>query len=62
MKRTYIVVENAGYVRECDIRSFTNYGKAARYMERLYSDDERRELHVLICKADENGENRSYEI
>lgn len=40
-KTQYVVVENAGYERECDTRTFTDFGKAARFVERQYTAAER---------------------
>ena len=41
----YTVVENAGYEREHDVNWFSDYGKAARYVDRQYSADERDSEH-----------------
>jgi hypothetical protein len=58
--KKYIVVENAGYEKECDIREFKNYTEAVKWMESYYEKDELESLHVEIC-VERDGE-RSYEI
>ena len=57
---TYIVIENAGYDGERDIKSFYVFRAALNYMRTHYDDDEIDSLHVAICR-ESNGE-RSYEI
>jgi hypothetical protein len=57
----YIVVENAGYDREHDVRRFMVYRSAVNWMHQTYSFNEIDQLHVAICRETANGE-RSYEI
>ncbi|WEJ60221.1 hypothetical protein [Devosia sp. FJ2-5-3] len=40
-QHAYTVVENAGYERETDLRSFPTYGAAQAFLERQYTNDER---------------------
>lgn len=56
----YIVVENAGYEGETDIREFTSVNAAYRWMKRFYFPDELETLHVVIAR-EVNGA-RSYEF
>ena len=63
--REYVVVENAGYERECDTRRFPTYDKAQRFIKRQYYADELNPespscLHVEI--AVEIDGQRTYEI
>lgn len=60
MTKTYIVVENAGYERECDVRTFSDYRSARSFIRSYYEPDEVSSLHVEI--AVERGGERSYEI
>lgn len=59
--REYVVVEQAGYEGEADIRRFDTYAAALRFLDRHYDGREEIEaLHVEIaCEID--GE-RTYEI
>lgn len=57
----YIVVENAGYEREADVRRFNTYREACDFMDQHYDGREEIEaLHVEVA-AEINGE-RTYEI
>lgn len=44
----FTVVENAGYEGERDIRSFEFHDDAEAFIERFYSVDEEREMHVVV--------------
>jgi hypothetical protein len=57
---TYIVVENSGYEGERDVRKFPRYWPAREWVNKTYSEDEREEMHVEICKLTETG--RTYEF
>lgn len=62
----YTVVENAGYERENDIRSFPTIRQALAYVERQYSADERDImsddcLHVAI-RLDKADGSSTYEL
>lgn len=62
----YTVVENAGYERECDIRSFASYQDAIAFIKRNYTDEERDMaddacLHPAVRLDKANGE-QTYEI
>ncbi|SHH47331.1 hypothetical protein SAMN05444169_7628 [Bradyrhizobium erythrophlei] len=56
----YIVVENAGYVGERDVKYHTTLQLAYSWARNNYSDTELDTLHVAICREDKNG--RTYEI
>ena len=65
-KDKYTVVENAGYERETDIRSFETIRQAVAYVERQYTADERDTmsddcLHVAI-RLDRADGTQSYEL
>ena len=60
MATKYVVVENAGYERECDVRTFDNFGKASAFVERQYTTGERENegdesLHVGIRADYDDG-------
>lgn len=60
-KAQYIVVEQAGYVGECDRKSFDRYEDALEWRDDHYDDNEIDRLHVEI--AFENGEgDRTYDF
>jgi hypothetical protein len=59
-RKTYTVVENAGYEGECDGPHFTTFAAAAQWVNRKYSGAEMVALHVAIARDDANG--RSYEV
>lgn len=58
--KEFIVVENAGYERECDVAHCTTFRAALQRQEELYEPDEIESLHVEI--AIEIDGVRSYEI
>jgi hypothetical protein len=59
---TYAVVENAGYVGECDIRTgLLTYMEASDYMHSYYDQDEIEGLHVDIALDMPDG-HRTYEV
>lgn len=60
MNKTYIVVENAGYEREHDVRTFPSFRAAAAFIRSQYEPDEVDSLHVEIA-VERDGE-RSYEL
>lgn len=49
MPEKYIVVENAGYEGEQDIREFRHWCDAYDFIAKTYSPDELAELHVAIA-------------
>lgn len=61
--RTFIVVENAGYVGENDRQGgFATYSEANDWMRTQYPDeDERERLHVDIAAENVNGD-RTYDF
>lgn len=59
-KKQYTVVENAGYERECDVRSFDSFSDAIKWRDEYYVDDEVESLHVQIA-ADLPDGSRAYE-
>ena len=63
--QVYIVVENAGYDSECDVRTFNSAAAAWRWMKKHYNHDELDPshpdcLHVEVCR-EING-NRTYDF
>lgn len=61
----YIVVENSGMERECDIKSFASYGDAVRFKDKYYGANERDREHPDCLFPDicvEIDGDRSYEI
>lgn len=60
-KFKYVVVENAGYTKERDIKSFTSFDGAQKFMTAQYEADEIENLHVAIAADLPNGD-RTYEI
>ena len=56
----YIVVENAGYEGERDVKNFISYRAALKWLLKNYAEDERDGLHVAIAFEDGNG--RSYDL
>lgn len=58
---TYVVVENAGYEGERDVRRCISYGSAIGWQNQHYSESERERMHIAICSENEAGQ-RSYEI
>jgi hypothetical protein len=48
-RKTYTVVENAGYEGECDGPHFTTFAAAAQWVNRKYSGAEMVALHVAIA-------------
>jgi hypothetical protein len=59
--RTFTVVENAGYERETDVRSFESYSAAIKFRDNYYVEDEVESLHVEIACDLPDG-TRTYEI
>jgi hypothetical protein len=47
--KQYIVVENAGYERECDVFKSTSFHAARAWMREHYEQDEIEDLHVDIA-------------
>jgi hypothetical protein len=60
MSREYIVVENAGYEGERDVKRKPSFTEASKWMRNSYDLDEIDSLHVAIC-VEVNGE-RTYEL
>ena len=60
-KPQYIVVEQAGYVGECDVSSCDTYEEAVAKRDRRYSDEEAQRLHVDIAYENEEGD-RTYDF
>jgi hypothetical protein len=58
--REYIVVENAGYVGERDVKRRPSFKEARKWMAGNYDCDEIDSLHVAIC-VEVNGQ-RTYEL
>jgi hypothetical protein len=56
----YVVVENAGYDGEREIKTFSNLIRADDFVRHWYEPDEIETLHVLIRKdwVEENGVER----
>ena len=52
---TYVVIENAGYEGEQEIREFTTFTKAYAFVQRQYAIDELETLHVEIAKRLPDG-------
>lgn len=50
---TYVIVENAGYFNERDVRNFPNYWSAFEYMTDHYEDDEIVEIRHDVTFNDE---------
>jgi hypothetical protein len=61
MKVQYTVVENAGYVGECDVRSFDTYSRAAAFAHRNYPGEEIDELNVAVRRDNPDGTS-TYEL
>lgn len=61
MKKSYTVVENAGYERECDVHTADSHDKAVKWRDRYYQSGEIESLHVEIACNLPNGE-RTYEF
>jgi len=61
MTEQFCVVENAGYVGECDVYSDADYGKALRWINDHYDGNELDELHVAIALDKPDG-TRSFEF
>jgi hypothetical protein len=59
--QTYIVVENAGYEGERDVKRCISYGSTCGWLKQFYSESERESLHVAICVESDSGE-RSYAL
>jgi hypothetical protein len=59
-RKTYTVVENAGYEGECDGPHFTTFAAAAQWVNRKYSGAEMVALHVAIACDSDKG--RTYEV
>lgn len=57
----YIIVENAGYEGEHDVYSTRAYRDAIYWVTQNYTNDERDELHVAVCRITSSGE-RSYDL
>ena len=58
--RCYTVIENAGYIGECDVRTaFSTAGAAWRWAERHYGKRQLEELHVQVARDSRDG--RTYE-
>lgn len=60
MAKEYTVVENAGYERENDRRSFATAEKAYAWLKANYESDEIESLHVEVA-LDIDG-SRTYEF
>ena len=56
----YTIVENAGYVGECDVESHPSYWRALDRMREIYTPDEIDDLHVDIALDGPDG--RTYEV
>jgi hypothetical protein len=59
-KRTYTVVENAGYTDERDVASFKTLQAADNWLMKQYGAEEVEQLHVMIARDSADG--RSYEF
>ena len=55
-RKTYTVVENAGYEGECDGPHFTTFAAAAQWVNRKYSGAEMVALHVAIACDSDKGQ------
>ena len=55
MKRTFVVVENAGYVGETDTLAFPTIRAALKHISECYAEGEADELHVAIRTDFEDG-------
>lgn len=55
----FVVVENAGYIGECDVARFGTRWAAEKWMDRTYSPREIDALHVDVCM--EEGGRRTYD-
>jgi hypothetical protein len=60
MRRQYIVVENAGYQGERDVKHKASFIEASKWMRSNYDSMELLDLHVAICV--EIDGRRSYEL
>jgi hypothetical protein len=60
MTKEFIVVENAGYEGEQDIRRFKTYREACAFFDKQYDEEDRERIHPEIA-VEIDGE-RSYEI
>jgi hypothetical protein len=60
--RKWVIVENAGYIGECDIATCSSYREALHYQNSHYDADEREELHVDIRQdwTDDDGDHQEY--
>jgi hypothetical protein len=56
----FIVVENAGYTGEKDVKQFSTFNTARTWMYRNYTYDEVDQLHVDIVLENNHGQ-RTYE-
>lgn len=61
MTKKYVVVENAGYERECDVHTANSYSDALKWCDNYYEEDEIETLHVEIARELPDG-SRTYEI
>lgn len=60
-KPQYIVVEQAGYVGECDRDRFDTYEQALDWRDNHYEADEIDRLHVDVAYENEEGD-RTYDF
>lgn len=60
-RKKYVVIENAGYERECDVHSATSHEAAIAWRDQYYEDDEIGQLHVEIARELPDG-SRTYEF
>lgn len=60
-KPQFIVVEQAGYVGECDLERCDTYEQALDWRDDHYDEDEAARLHVDIAFENEGGD-RTYDF